>query len=450
MQCFHSIILPNTVACVLFHVAFLFVAGCGHDKDPNELVKEELVKTLATEPFEIHDISINWKTTSSGSVFGDFSATATTTEGYYKHVDDKHALKKLKIVENYEKELARAQINILEFSIIVPFNDTLEFLKFYDLVIPKEKSIAVAGTVALSKFDKKKWQVDYIKIIHSDVHSFINESKLRNESCKLDDPKAKNIINKMIENRKTFIRQVDLAVAETKRKREEEEQERKKIEEVERQEMEQERMRKEQERKENELEQLRREQERKNEEQKLKREAAILAEQERLLQEQSRKQQEYDELKAKIAAHREAGIAHHANAQYAMAIQSFNTAIMIDSRNAELYLRRGRSHFKNGSYAAALQDVEIAAKLDPRHYDTLQKARAEVWEAIKCTNCGGKGQILQTTTGRCLACQGSGRDDSYFAIGPIRMRCGWCKNGSITQTKLIKCYRCLGKGSIGL
>jgi hypothetical protein len=200
-----------------------------------ELVKEELSST----PLEITDISVNWTTkptvfevvtafwgsflnkitdsadTVAASASGQFTVKAKTTEKLYKSVGNEDGLRELGVANLREKEfndamekhrkLPTTQQNDLRDA--TP-QDQSSF-RFYKILIPGAEEVIVTGSIDLAKEGNEAWRKNNVRRDpFSFGNDFASESKLQGAS-KLDDPKTKENVQKIIQQRKDFIAKVD-------------------------------------------------------------------------------------------------------------------------------------------------------------------------------------------------------------------------------------------------
>lgn len=197
------------------------------DKELNEVVKRFLAKgPLAELPLEITDIAVNWEYKSIGSASGKFSAKTKTTEKLYKSVDNKDGLKKLDVTELFEGEVNAARDktgNLPEphktnLRNDVP-KDNLNWFRFYEVHVPLGGEVTVTGSVELAKYGND-WQSDRLQVRDfSCGNNYTPESKLDEGYWKLDDPKAKEAVEAVIQARKDFAAKVDETIAELEKQR---------------------------------------------------------------------------------------------------------------------------------------------------------------------------------------------------------------------------------------
>jgi len=220
-------LLPYLALCAS---ALLFAScGGGGKGDIKASVKKELDRGfLAERPVELTNVSINWKRTTSlmdaikfnkveGS--GTFSATGKTTEGFYESVGTEYGLRKLGITDTCESEFNNAKKEVDKVSRDYETDlrndfpyERPEFPVFYEARVLKGEKVTLTGTIELVKHDKSDWQVREVKVVlfsmDDDEKKFLRESKLSVKVCKLDDPKAKDTVNAIIQQRKDFVGKV--------------------------------------------------------------------------------------------------------------------------------------------------------------------------------------------------------------------------------------------------
>ena len=196
------------------------------DRDLNETVKRGLNReTFADVPFDITDLSVNWTDKTASEATGRFSVKAKTSEKLYKSVDTQDGLKILGIAEQYEGELnvARNKIGNLpephktNLNNAIP-KEQMNRFRFYDVQVPLGGEVTVTGSIELTKYGDD-WRSDKIRANPFSIGTgFTPESKLQN-AYKLDDPKTKEAVEALIQERKDFVARVDATVAELEQQR---------------------------------------------------------------------------------------------------------------------------------------------------------------------------------------------------------------------------------------
>jgi len=197
------------------------------DQDLNDVLKKGLNRGVLSDlPLDITDISINWDK-AENEASGRFSVKTKAVEGLYNSIGNSDALRKLGITDLYEGELnvARGKINSLpephrtNLRNAAP-QDQLSRLRFYDVVVPSGGEVTITGRAELAKYGSD-WQADNIQVNSFSIgDNFTPESKLQ-ESHKLDDPKTKEAVNAIIQERRDFAAKVDSTVADVEREKQE-------------------------------------------------------------------------------------------------------------------------------------------------------------------------------------------------------------------------------------
>lgn len=216
------------IICLAVSASLLLFVGCGSgDKEVKASVKENLDRVfLAERPVEITGISVKWAGKSSafqtiGDMLsgrpiyasGNFSVKAKTTERFYERVGMDAGLRKLGITDCQESEFNKARADALRYP--EQISDRLpavpEFPPFFDVRFPKGEKVTLTGSVELVNAGKGGWRVREITSISLsiDEKTVIRETRLAFESCRLDDPEAKEVVSRAIERRKAFIDKIN-------------------------------------------------------------------------------------------------------------------------------------------------------------------------------------------------------------------------------------------------
>jgi len=126
-------------------------------------------------------------------------------------------LLKLGFIKLYEKEFNdamrkyRSLIPSYQSKLRIPEDPSL--LQFYDVLVPagdEATPVTLSGSVELTKDGDKNRQVARFPVdrfYYGD--EFTADSRLQEEECKLDDPKSENVVKAIIQDRKTFVAEVN-------------------------------------------------------------------------------------------------------------------------------------------------------------------------------------------------------------------------------------------------
>jgi hypothetical protein len=224
-----------TIAGVLI---LLLISGIGwamiendkrfrENKKFNEIVEKGFNKDVLSKlPMEMTRFDVKWAHKSADKVLGTFSVEMKTTEGLYESVDREDGLKKLGITNLYKSELTTAMGQFRNLPVSKQNNlrdampQDLPQFRFYEVAIPSGENVALTGSVELIEHSGNDWKIARFlvdpfscgdKSFYEDT--FTSASKLGEGEYRLDDPKVKEIVDTIIQNRKDFIDKVDLAVA---------------------------------------------------------------------------------------------------------------------------------------------------------------------------------------------------------------------------------------------
>ena len=192
--------------------------------DPlNEIVKQGLNKdVIPNNSLAITSLDTKWSDKSTGSA--EFTMKSKATENLYQlDVDRKIALQKLGITDTHEAEfdVAMRKYRGLQpsYQNNLRMPKDLSLLRFYDVLTPMSDEVTLSGSVKLTKDSDKKWQiVEFLVAPFSyDGKSFYGEefkpgSKLGEDEHRLDASKTKDAVNAIIQDRKAFATEVDMAV----------------------------------------------------------------------------------------------------------------------------------------------------------------------------------------------------------------------------------------------
>ena len=182
---------------------------------------------LSDHPLAIVNMDFNWTTPSADDTEGTYDAVMKTTEALYVAVDNGSGLQKLDITDFYDKEFKNAQDTLrtlpktIQQELQKDMPRDLSRIQFYNVLVPKEGEVTQTGSVEMNKRGKDWQVVQFLVYPFSCGDEFIPESKLHEEAYKLGNPKTKEAILAIIQNRKDFVAKVDSAITELKKKQEE-------------------------------------------------------------------------------------------------------------------------------------------------------------------------------------------------------------------------------------
>lgn len=195
-----------------------------------ELIKVALWKEYFTElPYEVSEVEVVWKEKSDLVYAGNYTATIKATEKMYLEIPNRAAIRKL-LEKDYEVELEKARekaegIDESNKSIKTELlnrypEDNFSEFEFYEIVQAKGNEQKVRGTVELNREDMEDpFRVDSLSK-RTSIESGIPDADLPGKANRLDDEETMEKLEKIVDQRKKWIADVDRTIKEIKVKKE--------------------------------------------------------------------------------------------------------------------------------------------------------------------------------------------------------------------------------------